>query len=109
MTQFGTDFRIKVSTDQLIRTADSVKNLVDEMRAACEDMNTIVTGTGYYWKGIAGNAKRQLYNEKRETAEEMIRYLSVYPADLLKMAGVYAESEMSNTQLTESLSADVIL
>lgn len=109
MAEFGTGFRITVSTGQLIRTADSVKNLVDEMRTTCDTLNTIISGTGYYWKGKTGDAKRKIYNEKKETAEEMLRYLSAYPADLLKMAGVYEESEKSNTQFAQSLSSDIIM
>ncbi len=109
MVQFGSEFRISVSTEQLIRTADNVKRLVDQMRGAYEDMNSIVNSTGYYWKGTAGDAKRKLYNDKRETAEEMLRFLSAYPTDLLKMAGVYAESESANAQIPASLSSDIIL
>ncbi len=109
MAEFGTGFRITVSTGQLIRTADRVKSLVNVMRASYDEMNAIISETSYYWKGTAGDAKRKIYNEKKETAEEMLRYLSAYPADLLKMAGVYEESEKSNTQFAQSLSSDIIM
>ena len=109
MTDFGTGFRIKVSTEQLIRAADSVNVIINEMRAAYDEMNSIVSGTSYYWRGTAGDAKRKMYYDKRETAEQLLKFLSPYPTDLLKMAGVYAESEAANVQLPASLSSDIII
>ena len=103
------DVRIKVSTDMLIRTADNVSNLVTNMRTTLDELGRVVSGTAGYWIGRAGDSKRQMYEKGKDRAEEMLKYLEAYPPDLLKIAGIYVESEKANVDAPASLSDDVII
>lgn len=103
------EFRIKVSTETLVQAADSVNRLVGEMRSAYDELGRVVAGTSGYWIGKAGDSRRQMYESGRERADEMLKFLAAYPTDLLKMAGIYVETETANADAPASLSSDVII
>lgn len=109
MARFGSDFRIRVSTEVLREKSDVVEGLLEELRGEFEELYTEINRTSSYWEGEGGTKRRSEYAQKQKTVERMLQRLREYPEDLLEMAGVYEEAEAKSTGYSEPLSADVIV
>ena len=51
----------------------------------------------------------EYYNDVKDDVETIIRRLKEHPADLLKMAGIYEDSESFAQQIASALPEDVIV
>ena len=87
------NFEIKVKTEDMVRIADDFKTKVNTMQTAVNDTEELLKATSYN------------YNKE---AEEVIRRLTEYPGDLLKMAGIYVTAENENAERPAELPTDII-
>lgn len=109
MTDFGNDFQIRVTTEEMKAKAETVASIVDVFSNQFEMLEQKMNATAGYWIGNGGDAKRAINVQRMKEAEEIIRFLRAYTPDLMQMAGIYEEGESHNAQTAESLSADVII
>lgn len=101
------DFLLKVSTDDLIRQANTVRTNVQNIKNRIEYIQQKIMGT-YYWEGEASSLHKNKYTSLEPQLKDSINRLEKYPDDLLKMAGLYAQSESENTQTANELQSNII-
>lgn len=99
---------LKVTPAQLQQKAREVSEAVSKMKTDFNSLNTAINSTHHYWIGQAGDLHRRLYNDKVGDVNEVLQMLGRYPVDLLKMAGIYTQTEEQNKAVAASLSSDVI-
>ena len=104
----GAVINLKVTPDQLQQKAREVSDAVSKMKNDFNKLNTAINSTHHYWIGRAGDLHRKLYNDKVEEVNEILQLLGRYPTDLLKMAGIYIQSENANKSAAASLKSHVI-
>ncbi|MBR3172028.1 MAG: hypothetical protein IKF22_12425 [Lachnospiraceae bacterium] len=109
MPGVGSGITILVDTEELKVVSESVQQSVGEMQVAYESLGRAVTVMGDYWIGEASEKERQAFFSQKDSIEGIIRRLSEYPVDLMKMAGIYVEHERSNAEIPSGLSGDVLL
>lgn len=99
---------LKVTPEQLQQKARDVSEAVTKMKNDFVKMNTAINSTHSYWVGQAGDLHRKLYNDKSNEVNEILQLLGRYPTDLLRMAGIYKQTEKQNKAVAGSLNSDVI-
>lgn len=102
------DFLLKVSTDDLIKQASLVRTNVQNIKNRIEYIQQKIMGSSYYWEGEASNLHKNKYTSLEPQLKDSIDRLEKYPDDLLKMAGLYAQSESENTQTANELQSNII-
>lgn len=100
---------VRVSTAELRRQAAEVSRRVESLTARFSELEYTVSGTRGYWIGEAGELHRQLYAERKDDIETMLRRLREHPVDLLKISGNYEQAEQAVAESFETLRGDVIL
>lgn len=108
MALLGEGFVLKVNTQELETKADAASQKITNMAAAFESMKSAVDRMQQYWQGEASDLHHKAYAEKEEMIDVMIKRLQEHPTDLLKMAGVYRETEQTNTDASAPLLDNVI-
>ena len=101
--------KLKVSTEALQSRADNIEGYVSALREDINMLNAAIEATASYWIGDGGEKRRKAYEEKKKELEKCLLRAKEYPEDLLKMAGIYTETEQSIAETSQSLSSDVIL
>lgn len=99
---------LKVTPEQLQQKAKDVSETVSKMKSDFNSLNTAINSTHHYWIGQAGDLHRRLFNDKVDDVNEILQLLGRYPTDLLKMAGIYMQTEDQNKAIATSLSSNVI-
>lgn len=99
---------LKVTPDQLQQKAREVSESVSKMKNDFDKLNSALQSTHSYWKGMAGDQHRKLYQERMEEINVILKSLSEYPTDLLQMAGIYKKSENTNKAVAASLNSNTI-
>lgn len=100
---------IRVSTSELRRQAAEVSRRVQSLATRFSELERTVSGTKSYWIGEAGDLHRQLYAERKDDIETMLRRLREHPVDLLKISGNYEQTEETVATSFGTLRGDVIL
>ncbi len=108
MAGIGSSIRLRVTPEVLEGKANEVTGLVNTISNNFQIISNIIQRTGGYWLGEAGDKHRQLYNDKRDEIETMMRRLMEHPKDLLVMAGIYKETEGINLTISQALPGNVI-
>lgn len=103
------DFAFRVTPEDLEKRADEFSALVHSIEAHFDRINTLSEKTRSYWRGEAGNACRAGYDSYRDDISFVIGGLKEHPVDLLKMAGIYRESEKTAKEISKSLKVDQIV
>lgn len=103
------EFVIKVTPDVLENKACEIQKEIMEIETQWSAMQRMMENSKYYWEGEAGELYRNYLIEVQEVMEEILRHLKEHPSDLLRMAGIYAQTEKNITALTSVLSSDVII
>lgn len=101
------EFTMKVSPETMIRQADEIKGSVDTIRQQFAAIENCVRRAPGYWEGEASNLHTTRFSKIKESCDEITRRLSEHPDDLLKMAGLYTESETKSTEESNSLMSNV--
>lgn len=99
---------LKVTPDQLQQKARDVSDAVSKMKNDFNKLNTAINSTHHYWIGQAGDLHRKLYNDRVNEVNGILQLLGRYPTDLLKMAGIYTQTENENKAVAASLNSNII-
>lgn len=102
------DFIIKVSPETMLKQAESIKGNVKNIEKLFTSIEERVFGSRTYWEGSASNTHITRYNKIQENCRDIIRRLSEHPEDLLKMAGLYQETETQAKESAESLAGNIL-
>jgi len=102
------EVKVKVTPGELEAAADGVTQKLRGMRESLGSLEQIVARTKGYWIGEAGDLHRRLYEEERESVEEIMRRLEEHPVDLRMIACNYVTVEQKVRAVAESLPDDVI-
>ena len=102
------EVRIKVSTEVLRDKAQNVTGSIRSMENCFRDLESIVNRTGYYWIGDAADQHRRIYNEQRESVDEMIKRLKEHPRDLLAISQNYDFAEKQAAEAGSRLPGNII-
>lgn len=102
------DFTMKVSPDVMISQADEIKGSVESIRQQFVSIEEHVRRSPGYWEGEASDLHTNRFAEVKKNCDDIIRRLSEHPDDLLKMAGLYTESETRSKEESNSLMSNII-
>lgn len=100
---------LKVAPSVLKTQSGVVSSEINTLEQAWREMESVIKKTKGYWEGQASNQHLEYYNDVKDDMETIIRRLKEHPVDLLKMAGIYEESENMAQQIASSLPEDVIV
>lgn len=100
---------IKVSTQALKQQADEVSRRISSLTTRFAELERVVRSTRSYWIGDAGEMHRGVYEEQKEDVTEMLLRLREHPTDLLKIAGIYEETEAKQVESLMTLEENVIV
>lgn len=99
---------LKVSPSELKSKAEEIQNQINSFEIAWNRIVQLINNSKGYWVGDAGNAHQKQFEQYKNDVERIIKRLHEHPDDLLKMAGVYEESERRAVEKTQTLSGNVI-
>ena len=99
---------IKVSTERMRAAADSVESKMNVMRDSFDELDSIMRNCTSYWEGDGADHYRQVYDSYKDDISEVLARLREQIMDLRQMAGIYEQTEQTNTSKGASLPDDVI-
>lgn len=99
---------LKVSPDELKAKAEEISRQISSFEADWKQFSYLVQNSKSYWTGDTGDAHQKMFMQYKEDVERIIKRLHEHPEDLLKMAGLYEESEQRAVSTVQRLSGDVI-
>jgi len=91
-----------VDSGKLESTAAVLKERIRAARASYGNVMTIVQNTNRYWIGEAGNEHRQAFLDQQDDIDQILARLSEHPDDLLKIAGIYVETENKTNEIAQA-------
>lgn len=100
---------VRVSTQALKQQADEVSRRITSLTARFAELENAVRNTMRYWIGSAGEMHRSVYEAQKDDVEEMLLRLRDHPVNLLKIAGVYDETEARQAERLQALEENVIV
>ena len=102
------DFIIKVSPETMLNQAERIKGSVNNIEKLFASIDGRVYGSQTYWEGSASNTHITKYNKIHENCRDIIRRLSEHPNDLMKMAGLYQNTETQAKESAGSLAGNIL-
>lgn len=99
---------LKVSPGELKAKAEEIRGQIKSFETNWEQFAHLVQNSKSYWTGDAGDAHQKMFVQYKGDVERIIKRLGEHPDDLLKMAGLYEESEQRVVSTVQKLSGDVI-
>lgn len=100
---------LKVTPEVLIQMAGEIEKQIDDIEKQFQVIEAEVERTRAFWEGDASDAHKKQYDSLKDEISSSVTRLRVNPSNLLKMAGLYKETESGATQQALTLSADVII
>lgn len=100
---------LKVTPNVLKTQSGVVSSEVNSLERTWREMESVFKKTKGYWEGEASTQHMEYYDDVKDDVETIIRRLKEHPVDLLKMAGIYEESESAAQQIASTLPEDVIV
>lgn len=100
---------LKVTPEVLTRMADDIEKQISDIQNQFDSVDTEINKTRSYWEGDASDTHKAQYDSLKDEISEAVTRLKSQPVNLLKMAGLYEETESSAEEAAQSLSADVIV
>lgn len=100
---------LKVTPEVLTRMADDVEKQIVDIQNQFDSIDTDINKTKSYWEGDASDTHKTQYDSLKDEISEAVKRLKSQPVNLLKMAGLYEETEDHAEETAQSLSADVII
>lgn len=99
---------IKVSTEVLVRQSEAVSESISRMNRELEELSGLIDRTRGYWMGEAAETCRKKYLEEKESIAETVKHLQDHPINLLKMAGVYKQTEEAAKSISQALPSSAL-
>jgi WXG100 family type VII secretion target len=100
---------LKVSSEQLISTANEFSGIGSTVRNLTSSMTDTVNGLSSLWEGDAATAYMSKFNGLQDDIERLNGMIQEHSKDLIEMANLYANAETGSVNEIESLSSDVIV
>lgn len=94
---------LKVTPEEMVSASSTLSGYVSQMQSCFDAVKRTMDATQSYWVGLAGDAHRNLYNQKIEKTQEFIARCNEHVRELNEMAGVYSEAETAATNTIEEL------
>lgn len=98
---------LRVTPEELKTVAGEITAEVQSIKTCLRNINSEVIDTQIYWRGDASGKHISNYQEMKPNIDSIVGELEAAPSDLLKIAGLYEETEEINVQLAFELPADV--
>lgn len=102
------DITIKVSTDVLVNQADAIRRTTNNTLALFQNIEQIVNNSQSYWEGEAQSKHLAAIRKLSPQYIEISQKICTRTDNLLKMAGLYNESENTSVQDSQSLPSNII-
>lgn len=100
---------IKVTPEELIRTATSFDNTGNVIRSITSEMISLINGiSGTVWSSEAANAYKNKFTGLQSDMDRMFKMISEHVTDLNAMAKEYQTTEETNIQVSQALASDII-
>ena len=103
------DMVLRVTPGVLCQKSGEFTGVVKEIQKRFARVEDIAARTKGYWQGEAGTQSRESLDSFQEDIQFVIRRLEEHPADLLTMAGIYAEAEQSVAETNAQLKTGLII
>ena len=100
---------LKVTPEILNAKANEANGKINLIKQHFDSLEENVSRTKAYWIGEAGDMYRKLFEQEKESIEEIIKRLSEHPKDLQAIAQVYSDVELKAAEIAEELPGDVLL
>lgn len=100
---------LKVTPEVLTQMANDIEKQIDDIKNQFDIISAEVDRTKAFWEGDASDTHKKQYDSLKDEISESVTRLKANPANLLKMAGLYTETEKSATATALTLSEDVIV
>lgn len=103
------EFTMKVSPETMIHQANEIKGSLDRIKKLFATIEDCVRRSSGYWEGEASNLHTTRFVKIKERYDVVTRCLNEHPDDLLKMAGLYNDSETKSEEESNSLQSNIFL
>lgn len=101
--------KLRVTPEVLKSMASDIEKELSDIQNQFQAIDTEVSRTRSYWEGDASDSHKKQYDSLKTEIDECLKDLKNHPVNLLKMAGLYEETEDQAEQESQKLSADVIV
>lgn len=108
MAMYGSGVEILVQPDVLRQTADEVTSCIGQVETLFVSVQTTVGHTRHYWIGEAGDLHRKAFEEQMDDIDQILVRLREHPVDLLKIAGIYDETDTRQAEASSQMSSNLI-
>ena len=102
------DITIKVSSEVMVNQANAIRQTAENTRRLFENIEQIINGSQSYWEGDAQSKHLAAIKKLSPKYIEISKLLCTRTDNLLKMAGLYTESENASVQDSQSLPSNII-
>ena len=97
------DFVLKVTPEELITAAQDISKQISNVEQAFRNTGNTISNSLSYWEGDASRLHQKKYKDLEPEIAALLEKLKKRPVALLKMAGLYKETETLNTQEAQKL------
>lgn len=103
------DMVLRVTPEVLQQKSGEFTDIIKQIRTHLDRVESISAKTKGHWQGDAGARDRESYASYKEDIQFIIRRLDEHPTDLLKMAGIYKETEKAVATANAQLKTNEIV
>ncbi len=100
---------LKVTPESLSKMADEIESQLSDIQNQFTEVESEIHKTRAFWEGDASDGHQTQYESLKDEIGESISRLKNHPVNLLRMAGLYTETELAAKETSQILSADVIV
>ncbi|MDO4634026.1 MAG: WXG100 family type VII secretion target [Eubacteriales bacterium] len=100
---------LKVTPEVLTQMSGEIEKELNDIESQFQSLETEINRTRAYWEGEASDMHKSKYDDMKDEIAESLKRLKDHPTNLLKMAGIYTQTEQEATQAAQSLLGDVIV
>ncbi len=98
---------LKVTPEEMQNLAGEMRTEIAEIQRNLNNIEREVSNTKVYWRGDASDKHVSNYQEIAPQGQTLIANLNTAPDDMLKIAGLYTETEEAIQQITATLPDDI--
>lgn len=100
---------LRVTPEVLQQKSGEFTGIIKEIKTHLDRVESISAKTKGYWQGDAGTRDRESYASYKDDIQFIIRRLEEHPSDLLKLAGLYKETERAVATVNAQLKTNEIV
>lgn len=98
---------LKVTPEEMQSLAGEMRNEIAQIQNYLQSIEREVRNTKAYWRGDASDKHIVNYDEIAPQGITLIRNLNTAPDDMLKIAGLYVQTEESLEEVAAALPDDI--